>query len=1045
MSVYRIAVEARRPELDSHGAAVLGEIHDRSLIHVTGVASSRLFLLEGLGDQAAAERIAAELLADPVTERYTLTDAAGFTPDARTPAVEVHFKPGVMDPVAASTRLAVRDFGIDIDDAQTARRYVIDGAASLDELRDLAARILYNDCIERAFFAGFGHADAPPAGIPRHRPYSLELRHQPIRELDDEGLERLSRDAHLFLSLAEMQAIRDHYRNVGREPTDVELETLAQTWSEHCVHKTLKSAIEYRGAAMPAASPQKGEPNGDNGVVIRYDNLLARTIAAATHALTDPEASRRDGREPISWCLSVFEDNAGIITFDDDFGVAFKVETHNHPSAIEPYGGAATGVGGCIRDVIGCGLGAKPIANTDVFCFAPPDLAPEAVPKGVLHPRRVMRGVVAGVRDYGNRMGIPTVNGAIHFDRRYLGNPLVFCGCVGLIPRDLIKKAARPGDVIVVAGGRTGRDGIHGATFSSAELTDGHAEEFSHAVQIGNAITEKTMLDTLLQARDHSSGCLYTGLTDCGAGGLSSAVGEMGEHIGALVHLERVPLKYEGLRYDEIWISEAQERMVMAVPPENVDTLLGIFEAEDVEATVIGSFTDGRALTLQYDGTQVGELEMEFLHDGLPKTTRVAEWQPPADGRSACSGWPTSSEGTCSASGATGSLPASASAEEHGRASRPWHPERTGADVVAELKRRLSDLDTASKEWVIRQYDHEVQGGSVVKPLAGPGDGPSDAAVVRPRLDSQRGVAIGCGMCPGLADVDPYWMAAAAVDEAVRNVVCTGGDPARTAILDNFCWGNCTDPQTLGGLVRACQGAHDAAMAYRVPFISGKDSLNNEFSMDPQEAKRLGFDRATIAIPATLLVSAVSIVDDVTQCATMDLKAAGDYGSSLWLVGLPFTNELGFDFELAAKIHRAIADAIRRGLVLAAHDCSEGGLAVAVAEMAIAGNAGAWIHDLPGLETQTVPDACSRLWSWPKELSGHELLFSEGAGRYVIESRPKNAAALRELLADVPWIAIGGTRSSPTPELSPANDGERGGPCVAVADLREAWQSPLRW
>ena len=964
MSLYRIAVEAARPELDGYGAAVLRDLHDLSLPHINGVRVTRLFLLEGDLDASAVERIAAELLADPVAETYSVVDAGEYTPDPETPAVEVHYRPGVMDPVAASTVLAAKDLGITLNHVQTARRYVVAGAASLDELRSLAANLLCNDCIERVFVSGFGEADAPPATIVHHSPYRFELRHASIRDLDDEALTHLSRHAHLFLSLAEMRAVQTYYRDAGREPTDVELETLAQTWSEHCVHKTFKSAIEYRGEPMP------GQPDG----VVRYDNLLADTIAAATHKLM------RDGTHPPNWCLSVFEDNAGIIAFDDEYGLAFKVETHNHPSAIEPYGGAATGIGGCIRDIIGCGLGARPVANTDVFCFAPPDLPADAIPRGVLHPRRVMKGVVGGVRDYGNRMGIPTVNGAIYFDRRYLGNPLVFCGCVGLIPRNRIDKAAQPGDAIVVVGGRTGRDGIHGATFSSAELTDTHADEFSHAVQIGNAITEKKVLDTLLQARDHATGCLYTALTDCGAGGLSSAVGEMGEHTGAVVDLDTVPLKYEGLRYDEIWISEAQERMVLAVPPENVETLLGIFAAEDVEATVIGTFTDDGKLTLRYDGNQVGEMTMAFLHNGVPKITRKAEWHAP---------------------------------------DRPQETPRIG-DPIEELQRRLADFNTASKEWVIRQYDHEVQGGSVVKPLCGPGGGPSDAAVIRPRLDSERGVAIGCGLCPELADVDPYWMAVAAVDEALRNVVCVGGDPARTAILDNFCWGNCEDPRTLGALVRACQGAHDAAMAFGLPFISGKDSLNNEFSMAPEEARRLGFDRPTIAIPGTLLISAVSIMNDVKCAVTMDLKTPSATGSELWLIGESEPDRAVVDLSLAARIHRCVAEAIRAGFVLAAHDCSEGGLAVAVAEMAIAGNVDV-------------------------RLTMTDHLFAEGASRYVLEIRTEDVEPLRKTLGDVPSVRIGSAQASDVPKFVLVGGKERGDASLTVEALRETWQAPLRW
>jgi len=398
-----------------------------------------------------------------------------------------------------------------------------------------------------------------------------------------------------------MRAIQSEFRRLGREPRDIELETLAQTWSEHCVHKTLKSTITYREQASGTGhrasvinwTNRPGHTiNADGSITIH--NLLKSTVAAATFELI------ADG---VDWTLSVFKDNSGVIKFDETTAVCVKVETHNHPSAIEPYGGAATGVGGCIRDVIGTGLGAKPIANTDIFCVAMPDMPAENVPNGCLHPRRVLTRVIDGVRDYGNRMGIPTVNGTVFFDDRYIGNPLVFCGCVGHMPNWAVKGKVHAGDRIVALGGRTGRDGIHGATFSSAELTDTHADEFSHAVQIGNAITEKRTLDAILRARGNSpTECLYHGLTDCGAGGFSSAVGEMGGEIGAEVHLERAPLKYDGLRYDEIWISESQERMVLAVPPENMAALKKICDEEGVELADLGHFGQVGAVAVARHG-----------------------------------------------------------------------------------------------------------------------------------------------------------------------------------------------------------------------------------------------------------------------------------------------------------------------------------------------------------------------------------------------------------------------------------------------------------
>lgn len=981
---WRISVSPKRDDLDVHGHAVLRDIHELGLPHVRSVSTSRLFFLEGQVPSAAVKRIAAELLADPITEVFSfraggedLSGGDGF--DAY---IEVHLKGGVMDPVAASTLMAIGDMGAPIDglEVATGRRYRLAGVRDIEEASFIARRLLSNDCIEDVYLSGFGRRDPLPARLPRAPVRPFELRHVALRKLDDEGLRKLSREGHLFLSLDEMHTLRDHYRGLDRDPTDLELETFAQTWSEHCVHKTLKSAVRYVGAPMPESASLPGgakQAGGAGGPVeITYHNLLKDTVARATRELID------SGR--VDWCLSVFEDNAGIIVFDDDFGVAVKVETHNHPSAIEPYGGAATGVGGCIRDIMGCGLGAKPIANTDVFCVATPDFPMDLLPKGVLHPRRVLKGVVAGVRDYGNRMGIPTINGAVLFDDRYLGNPLVFCGCVGLIPRDRIKKAPRPGDLVVVIGGRTGRDGIHGATFSSAELTDTHADEFSHAVQIGNAITEKQVLDAMLQARDHASGCLYTATTDCGAGGLSSAVGEMAAELGAEVDLEKVPLKYAGLRYDEIWISEAQERMVLSVPPENWAALQAICRAENVEATAFGTFRDDGQLVIRYQGSVVGEIDCRILHDGIPKTRREAAWAPVAAG-----------------------APAGRSRENTG--------------TNNSLTQALSSLDAASKEWIIRQYDHEVQGASVIKPLVGPGEGPSDGAVIRPRLDSRRGVALACGICPKLSELDPYWMAVAAIDEAIRNVVCVGGDPKQTAILDNFCWGNCDDPRVMGALVRACQGCYDASITHGTPFISGKDSLNNEFALDPADAaklaERIGLHNNRIRIPATLLISAISVIDDVARCVTMDAKPV--QGARFLFVGLAAKSWTEARIADTAALHRAVAGWIGEGLILAAHDCGDDGILPALAEMAFAGKCG--IACEPGFER-----------------------FTPVTSGYVVQVSKANApgvlAGAREL--DGVTAQVLGTADGGEHLLWEDSDGTH---MMSVSHLAEQWRKPLAW
>ncbi|MFQ5462439.1 MAG: phosphoribosylformylglycinamidine synthase subunit PurS [Phycisphaerae bacterium] len=881
---WHILVRPREPSLDGHGSAILSDIRQLGLEHVEAVRSSKIYMLVGSLTENDVRALAESLFADAVAEVWTC--GPGFsTRDEAHPAVEVHPLPGVMNPVALSALAACKRVlaGITgtnaiLEQVQTARRYEIIGARCAADLDRIARRILANDCIETWYIHAPDRSDPIPERMPTPPQRPFELKTVPIRSHTPDELTALSRSGHLFLSLEEMQTIQSHFRTLQRDPTDLELETLAQTWSEHCVHKTLKAAFDYTGDGF-------GEPGE---IEAHFGNLLKETIAAATKEL---------GRD---WCLSVFVDNAGVVALDDEYGIAFKAETHNHPSAIEPYGGAATGIGGCIRDIMGCGLGAKPIASTDVFCVAPPDYEESRLPKDVLHPRRVLKGIVGGVRDYGNRMGIPTVNGAIYFDDRYLANPLVFCGCIGLIPRDRIHKAASPGDLIVVAGGRTGRDGIHGATFSSAELTDTASDEFSHAVQIGNAVEEKKVLDAMLRARDHERGCLYSSVTDCGAGGLSSAVGEMGEPCGADVDLKDVPLKYAGLRYDEIWISEAQERMVFAVPPEHLARFLAIFEEEEVEATVIGRFTGDNTLTVRYDGQTVGSLDMAFLHNGLPRATRRAHWTaPPA-------------------------------------AAKP-----VGADAASDLSTttddllsKLADLNVCSRQWVIHQYDHEVQGRSVVKPLTGRHLGPSDAAVMRPRYDSDCGIAIGCGLCP--EEADPYWMAILAVDEAFRNVICVGADPNRTAILDNFCWPKADPESSLGALVRACKGAYDAAMAFGLPFVSGKDSLNNEFTMDPQEARRVGLP-PSLAIPYTLLISALGRVEHIRSVVTMDLKRPGHV---LAVASAPVRT---MGLKKAAELHARVARLIARGAVAAAHDVSDGGLAVAAAEMILAAGLGATI------------------------------------------------------------------------------------------------------
>ena len=836
MTWARIETRVRPAYTDPAGVAALADLRLAGL-KARSVRVHQVFFVRGA---SRPDRLASELFIDPVLEEAASGAGAGV-------AVSVCKRPGVMDPAEASILRAARALGDRPERAVIAKTYWIEADAAEEEILAAARASLANDVIEEIVLG--------PAPIPRDLPKgSVQGRMPPVPlDTSDEELVAISRRHVLALNLEEMLAIRAHFETLGRAPHLGELETIAQTWSEHCKHKTLTGPIEYT----------------EDGRTEHIENLLKETVFGATRKLAK------------DWCVSVFKDNAGVVRFDDDFDVCFKVETHNHPSAIEPYGGAGTGIGGVIRDILGTGLGARPIANTDVFCFGPLDTG--ELPKGVLHPLRIMKGVVAGVRDYGNRMGIPTVNGAVCFDDRYLGNPIVYCGTVGILPRGMSEKAARPGDRIVAVGGRTGRDGIHGATFSSEPLHDESDVVSSGAVQIGNAIEEKRTLDCLLRARDRG---LYTAVTDCGAAGFSSAVGEMGEECGAEVWLERAPLKYEGLNPVEIWISEAQERMVLSVPPEHEAELLALFAAEDVEATVIGEFNDSGRLLVKHGDEVIVDLDMGFLHQGLPKTPRTATWTTPAVGG----------------------------------------PEP--GDPKARLLDLLRDGNVCSKEWIVRQYDHEVQAGAAIKPLVGPeGRGPGDAAVVVPVLGRHRGVVIGSGINPRYGDLDPYHMAMCCVDEAIRNVVAVGADPARIALLDNFSWGDCKNPETLGAMVRAARGCRDAALLFETPFVSGKDSLNNEYRTES----------GSIRIPHTLLVSALGQVDDVTRCVTSDLKRAG---SKLVLVGETRGDPIPQVRPGAPQVMRDVAGAIRNGMVRACHDLAEGGLGVAATEMAIGGGLG---------------------------------------------------------------------------------------------------------
>lgn len=951
----RIEVSPKQDSTDSRTVAAAERLGVADLEDCR--KSQIYFLSRPTGGDLSTEQIetlCAFLLADPVTEQARAVNLRQEEPDRDELAIEVAPRPGVTDVAARELERGAAELGIPGIAAATARRYELRGDLSAGDLHRLAQGLFCNDTIERY---SIGPID-PQFGSAS--PAQDVVERVPLRGLEEEALLALSGERMLSLDGQEMKEIQGFYDEIGRDPTDVELETLAQTWSEHCVHKTFKAWINFRWWVADGRTKSARE--------IR--ELLKTYIQAATEKVNRP------------WVRSAFVDDAGIIEFDDEFDLAFKVETHNHPSALEPFGGANTGIGGVVRDIIG--VSARPIACTDVLCFGPQDFPQEELPSGVLHPARVQEGIVAGIGDYGNKLGLPTVNGAVIYDAGYLGNPLVFCGAVGLLPKGSHPTQPRVADRVVVIGGRTGRDGIHGATFSSAELTESTHAEAGSAVQIGDPITEKGLIELVEAARDER---LYNAITDCGAGGLSSAIGEMGEELGVDVELQDVPLKYPGLTPWEIWLSEAQERMVLAVPPEKLPRLQALAELWDVTLRDLGQFVGDGWLRVRYGGRAVAELPMEFLHDGLPRPQRAAHY-------------------------------------------REQKPQRAAVPMPADLGRMLLRMlahpTVASKERIVRTYDHEVRGGTLVRPFTGPQmDGPADAAVLKPlgTWQHQRAFSLSAGINPLLGKRDPYAMAVSAIDEAFRNAVAVGADPDRMALLDNFCWGNPTLPDRLGALVRTCQGCYDGAVAYNAPFISGKDSLYNEFDGEP--------------IPGTLLISAIGIVPDMRRTCTSDLKQPGNrlflLGETGYELGGSLLNALlGADGGEPPQMpqeplarYRALHSAIRAGLVQSCHDLSEGGLGVALAEMCIGGRLGAAVEiEGPGAAESG-------------QLSAGAVLFSESNGRLLLEVSPADVDALEAAFDGLPLLPLGAVTDDGN--LTVTNGGE---PVAAlpVAQLVKAWK-----
>jgi len=990
---WRITVGLKNGVKDARGERVRRELREHLGMELEQVRTVDVYTIDAELTDAEIEAAAQGPLSDPVIQEFGINRPVAHDFDI---LIEIGFRPGVTDNVGRTAKEAIqyiagRRFKAG-EGVYTSIQYLLKGRLTKEQAERIASEFLANGLIQRWTIVSAAELDAEK-GLPVYVPRVVSDARVEVREIDlavsDAHLLQISREGMLALNLEEMKTLQAYAGSaevqanrkkagLGTKLTDVELEALAQTWSEHCKHKIFSARIEYEDEAGNRES---------------INSLFKTYIVGATRDI-------RKAKGANDFCLSVFKDNAGVIRFNKDWSLVFKVETHNSPSALDPYGGALTGIVGVNRDPFGTGLGARLIFNTDVFCFASP-FFDKPLPPRLLHPRRIFEGVVEGVEHGGNKSGVPTVNGSIVFDERFAGKPLVYCGTAALMPATVNghpghEKKACVGDHIVMVGGRIGKDGIHGATFSSEELHEGSPVT---AVQIGDPITQKRMFDFLLVARDRG---LYNAITDNGAGGLSSSVGEMSEDTGGFeLHLDRAPLKYPGLQPWEILISEAQERMTLAVAPQHLETFINLAAEMDVEATDLGIFTDSGYFHCLYEGKTVSYLSMEFLHEGVPQMVIPARWE----------------------------------IKSHAEPALPAKP-----DLNLTLAQLLGRLNICSKESVVRRYDHEVQAGTVIKPLLGvANDGPSDAAVVRPIFDSFEGVVVGHGICPSYSDIDTYHMMACAIDEGLRNYVAVGGDVDHVAGLDNFCW---CDPvkseKTPDGeykaaqLVRANKALYDYCVAYGVPLISGKDSMKNDYQIGDTK----------ISIPPTVLFSVIGKIGDVRKAVSMDVKRPGDL---LYLLGTT-RNELGgseyyatlgatgcqvprVDAVTALRRYRQLNKAQQQGLVASCHDLSDGGLGVALAEKAFAGGYG-------------IQADLGKVFVDEKGLRDDQILFSESQSRLLVTVRPEFRQQFEALFDGQPFSLLGEVIAAPVVEIR----GVQGEVVVKsnIDDLKAAWQAPLK-
>lgn len=999
---YRLEIGLNRGVPDARGRAAASRAASALRLQIKSIQTRTIYMLDARMTRAKLKTVR-DAFADPVIETAAL---GRLRPPAFDWLIEVGFKPGVTDNVGRTARGALQDVLnrplAEDENVYTAIQYFVrNSSKQRSEVRDqrseeeeeeeedipeteseqeLAFDVPQSKAFPRLTRPQVEHLAKDLLANPLIQTIRIfdreEWQHTPVEpdvpaihdaspgtigvfdlSGSDEDLMGISRKHILSLSLEEIRSIRDYFTRpavraarqalgLPEQPTDVEVECLAQTWSEHCSHKVFSAKIHYVD---------------DQGHEEWIDSLFKSYIKASTEKIA----------RSLDWLVSVFTDNAGIVKFNDRLNLVYKVETHNSPSALDPYGGAMTGIVGVNRDPMGTGMAANLLCNVWGYCLGSPFYAGE-LPEGLMHPRRIRDGVHQGVIEGGNQSGIPWTRGWEVFDDRFIGKPLVFCGTVGYLPvtlqgRPSERKEVKPGDAIVMLGGRIGKDGIHGATFSSEEL---RTESPVQAVQIGDPITQRKMYEFLIEARDLG---LYRAITDNGAGGLSCSVGEMGKLSGgADVDLAKAPLKYHGLQPWEIFLSEAQERMTLAVAPEQIAAFLELAARRDVDASVLGTFTDSGVLVIRYGDRVAGRLDMDFLYDGCPTMTLEARWTPPVT-----------------------------------PAPLPFNGDKFDS-VLTEL---LADLNLCSKEFKSRQYDGEVKGLSVVKPYVGvQSDVPSDATVMRVEYDRHEGIILAEGINPFYSDLDTYAMMESVIDEGIRRAISVGGCPDRIAGLDNFCWPDPVESEKtpdgrykLAQLVRANKALYDVTTAFGVPCISGKDSVKNDSTRGGRK----------ISIPPTVLFSTIATIADVRKAVTMDMKLAGDL---IYVVGLT-RRELGasaffrwlarrqstpanvggdvprLDIPQAIKIYRAMHKAADRGILRSSHTPTRGGLATALALSAMGGNLGVEV------DLAKIP-ATDRL-------TDEELLFSESNSRFVVTIAPEFGADFEELFAGLPCACVG--------------------------------------